>query len=326
MNLRNTYGPIPNSAALATDLNGKNIAAYGCSFHGFQDTFLANQGTQVVSNSYIEGSIDFIWGFSTAYFHQCVIATNTPGGCISAQSRNDIKGHGFVFDHSVITYTSTYGSTLGLSYLGRPYNSNSTAVYLNSFIDANINEAGWSVWSTSSPQTSNVSFFEFNNTGPGSWQADTVRASFARNLTADEAVAFTLNNWIGNTSWLDMNAYNYVPSYSLTAAYRDNGTITTSSSSVSVIPTSTTTLNSTTTAQPSTTSVESGTSSTSQTAGPTSTAPPPNAHPLSGSIPPPGALLVDGSGQIAGAYPSITAALASLPNDTSNQTIFIYPG
>jgi len=197
---------------------------------------------------------------------------------------------------------------------------------MNSFIDANINEAGWSIWSTSSPQISNVSFFEFNNTGPGSWQADTVRASFAKNLTADQAGAFTLNNWIGNTSWIDMAAYSYVPSYSLTVAYRDSGNVTTSSSSVSVIPTSTTTLSSTTTSPPTTTSIESGTSSTSQIAGPTTTAPPPNAHPSSGSIPPAGAVLVDGSDQIAGAYPNVTAAVASLPNDATTQTIFIYPG
>lgn len=56
----NTYPQTKNTAALAADFYGNNIAAYGCSFVGFQDTLLANKGTQVFSNSYIEGSIDFV--------------------------------------------------------------------------------------------------------------------------------------------------------------------------------------------------------------------------------------------------------------------------
>ena len=60
INFVNTYPQTANTAALAGDFYGANIAAYGCSFVGFQDTLLANKGTQVFSNSYIEGSIDFV--------------------------------------------------------------------------------------------------------------------------------------------------------------------------------------------------------------------------------------------------------------------------
>jgi hypothetical protein len=60
INFVNTYPQTPNTAALAADYYGNNFAAYGCSFVGFQDTLLANKGVQVFSNSYIEGSIDFI--------------------------------------------------------------------------------------------------------------------------------------------------------------------------------------------------------------------------------------------------------------------------
>lgn len=55
INFANTYPQTPNTAALAADFYGTNIAAYGCSFTGFQDTLLANKGTQVFSNCYIEG-------------------------------------------------------------------------------------------------------------------------------------------------------------------------------------------------------------------------------------------------------------------------------
>lgn len=55
INFANTYPQTKNTAALAADFYGANIAAYGCSFTGFQDTLLANKGTQVFSNCYIEG-------------------------------------------------------------------------------------------------------------------------------------------------------------------------------------------------------------------------------------------------------------------------------
>lgn len=57
INFANVYPQTKNTAALAADFYGANIAAYGCSFTGFQDTLLANKGTQVFSNCYIEGQL-----------------------------------------------------------------------------------------------------------------------------------------------------------------------------------------------------------------------------------------------------------------------------
>ncbi|KAJ4373116.1 hypothetical protein N0V83_003407 [Neocucurbitaria cava] len=296
----NTYPQTTNTAALAADFYGANIAAYGCSFIGFQDTLLANKGTQVFSNCYIEGSVDFIWGFSTAYFHQCKVVTNTPGSCIAAQSRAsaDVAG-GYVFDSCMVTYSSTYGSTYGLSYLGRPYSQYSIAVYMNSYIDKHIKDAGWSVWSTSSPQTSNVLFGEYNNAGPGSWQASTQRASFATNLTASQAANYQLAAWIGDTTWLDMTTYNMVPSYSLTGPSTPSANASTTASA-SASPTSTTT----------------GSVTTATI----------NAHPDSGTVPPAFAVIVSVDGSHNASFTNLTAALASLPKDSTNQTIFLYPG
>ncbi|KAF1999150.1 carbohydrate esterase family 8 protein [Amniculicola lignicola CBS 123094] len=287
----NTYPQTPSTAALAADFYGANIGAYGCSFIGYQDTLLANKGTQVFSNCYIEGSVDFIWGFSTAYFHQCMIVSNTPGSCIAAQSRATVEAvGGYVFDSCMVTYSSTYGSSYGLSYLGRPYSQFSIAVYMNSYIDKHIKDAGWSVWQTGNPQTSGVMFGEFNNSGPGSWQASTQRATFATNLTVNQAAMYGLAALIGDTAWLDMTAYNKIPSYSLA------GPSTTSPSSPS--------------------STLSGSTATATT----------NAHPESGTIPPTNAVIVSIDGSHDVVFTNLTAALASLPQDTTNQTIFLYPG
>ncbi|THZ41685.1 pectin lyase-like protein, partial [Aureobasidium pullulans] len=287
----NSYPQTANTAALAADFYGNNMAAYGCSFIGFQDTLLANKGVQVFSNSYVEGSIDFVWGFSTAYFYKCVIATNTKGACIAAQGRTVGVNSAYIFDSSYITYTSTYGSTFGASYLGRPYSNYSTVVYKNSYLDKHINAAGWQVWSTGNPQTSNVFLGEYNNTGPGAWVSGTARASFATNMTDDQVAAYSLVSWVGDTSFIDQAAWNYETSWKF--------------------PASTTT---------------SGASSTSSgVSGPTSTASI-NAHPDSGTVPPQYAVIVSADGQHNASFTNLTAALAALPNDNTNQTIFLYAG
>ena len=294
----NTYPQTKDTAALAADFYGANIAAYGCSFVGFQDTLLANKGTQVFSNCYIEGSVDFVWGFSTAYFYQCMIVSNTPGSYIAAHSRPSASAlGGYVFDSCMVTYSSSYGSTYGRSFLGRPYNQYSVAVYMNSYIDKHIAEAGWSVWSTSNPQTSGVLFGEYNNSGPGSWQSSTKRASFATQLTAEQAAKYKLAAWIGDTSWLDMAAYSSQPSYSLTGPS-------------AILPSA---------------SPSASPSANGIVTGPTTTATV-NAHPLSGTVPPADAIVVALDGGHNASYTKITAALASLPKDNTNQTIFVYPG
>ncbi|CAD0039307.1 unnamed protein product [Aureobasidium pullulans] len=287
----NSYPQTANTAALAADFYGNNMAAYGCSFIGFQDTLLANKGVQVFSNSYVEGSIDFVWGFSTAYFYKCVIATNTKGACIAAQGRTVGVNSAYIFDSSYVTYTSTYGSTFGASYLGRPYSNYSTVVYKNSYLDKHINAAGWQVWSTGNPQTSNVFLGEYNNTGPGAWVSGTARASFATNMTDDQVAAYSLASWVGDTSFIDQAAWNYETSWKF--------------------PASTTT---------------SGASSTSSgVSGPTSTASI-NAHPDSGTVPPQYAVIVSADGQHNASFTNLTAALAALPNDNTNQTVFLYAG
>ncbi|KAK0116107.1 hypothetical protein ONS95_013139 [Cadophora gregata] len=288
----NTFPQTNSYAALAADFYGTNMAAYGCSFIGFQDTLLANKGTQVFSNCYIEGSVDLIWGFSQAYFGQCYIATNTPGSCIAAQSRSSASATGgYVFDACAVTYTGTYGSFYGLLYLGRPYSNFSVVVYKNSYIDKHINAAGWNVWSKTNPQTSNVLFGEYNNVGPCAWSASTTRASFATNLTAAQAAVYDLPSFLGSTSWIDTEAYNFVPSFNF------------SSSGLSGTPTS---------AHP--------------TPSATSTANSTVIHPSSGTTPPAGAVLVSFGGTITNSFSSLTSALASLPADTNAQTIFMYPG
>ncbi|KAJ5248590.1 hypothetical protein N7468_000041 [Penicillium chermesinum] len=212
INFKNTSPRRDNTEGLAADFDGL-VAAYGCSFIGYHHTLFAKKGSLVLSNSYVEGSGDFIWGYATLFAHQSWIAVNTPGHSIAEQGRSSsaAKG-GFVFDTSLVSRTDSCGNSHD-TFLGRPLNQYSLVVYMNSFLDSNIDPAGWSGWSTSSPQTAHVLFGEYNNSGPGS--SLSARASFATKLSKRQAAAYSLSEWISDTSWLDMAAYNYKPSYDL---------------------------------------------------------------------------------------------------------------
>ncbi|KAJ5112885.1 pectin lyase-like protein [Penicillium angulare] len=300
INFHNAYPQKGDTVALAGAFDGL-VAAYGCSFIGYHHTLFANEGTQVFSNSYIEGSIDFIWGSSTAYFHQSYIASNTNGYSITAQTRSSKNAAGgFVIDTSVVTYISPYDISGKGTYLGRPASEYSLVIYMNSFLDKHIDPIGWS--SSGPSGTGHVTFGEYQNSGPGQWSD--ARASFAKKLSQSEAQAYTLSAWIGDISWIDMTAYDYDPSYSLTDG---NG------GSSPTAPDSGTG-----------TSAPSGSGSGTSPSSPTGTGT--AGHPKSGTKPPPGSVLVSTSGSIESSYSSVAKALKSLPDDGSLQTIFIYPG
>jgi hypothetical protein len=168
---------------------------------------------------------------------------------------------------------------------------------MNSYPDKHINPAGWSIWSMSNPQISDVLFGVFNNSGPGSWESGTQRANFATKLSAEQAAKYKLSAWTGDTSWSDMNAYNAMPSYSLTGP----------SLSTPSPPSNMTWPNNGMTPFPNTTSSTTG-------------------HPCSGKIPPEGAIIVSLKGANNATFTTISTALASLPEDSTSQTIFVYPG
>jgi len=165
---------------------------------------------------------------------------------------------------------------MGMTSLGRPYSQYSIAVYKNSFLDKHISSAGWQVWQTTNPQTDNVLFGEYNNFGPGAWTSSSSRVAFATNLTDNQAAAYDLASVFGSTSWIDMEAYNYAPSFNLTRPGPGE-----------------------------TTTPEAPANATS-------------VRPTSGAAPPKGAVTVSVGGVQPGSFSSLTAALASLPQDNTN--------
>jgi pectinesterase len=69
INMVNTYGK--GSQALALSAEATDQGYYGCQFLGYQDTILAQTGTQVYAKCLIVGVTDFIFGqHASAWFDQ----------------------------------------------------------------------------------------------------------------------------------------------------------------------------------------------------------------------------------------------------------------
>jgi len=73
---------------------GRNLVTH-CKFYSYQDTVQFNKQTYV-SDSVIQGDVDFMWGDGPSFFENCDIRILRTGGYFT-QIRNNSSNHGFVF-------------------------------------------------------------------------------------------------------------------------------------------------------------------------------------------------------------------------------------
>ncbi|KAG9034426.1 hypothetical protein FRB95_013223 [Tulasnella sp. JGI-2019a] len=189
INIENTYGV--GSQAIALGAAATNFACYACQLRGYQDTLYAETGYQLYAKSLITGAVDFIFGKTGSIWITESTITTVGNGCITASGRGSADATYYVINNSTITSTSY------ANYLGRPWGAYARVIFQNSYLGSNIQAAGWEEWSTATPNTANVTFGEYNNTGPGAWGSS--RVSFATKLTAPIAITTVL----GSTSWID---------------------------------------------------------------------------------------------------------------------------
>lgn len=185
-NLGEKYG---EHRALAFLCQADKVVINECKFLGYQDTVEFFTGRQLILNSYISGTTDFIFGSnSTTYFYQCQIHSietfDNKGGYITAFKGNNggsdsaVK-YGAVFDtctftcdENVAQYSETDPSAKGLTAIGRPWGQDAAVAVVNSNLGAHISKAAstgvsrqerYVTMSGSVPEKAN--FIEFNNTG-----------------------------------------------------------------------------------------------------------------------------------------------------------------
>jgi hypothetical protein len=104
----------------------------------------------------------------------------------------------YVINKSSVAGTTSSTAGTGTVYLGRPWSEYARVDFQNTVLGAIINSAGWEQWSSSEPNTEDLTFQEYGNTGTG---ASGTRASFSTELSS----AVTISTILGSTytGWVD---------------------------------------------------------------------------------------------------------------------------
>lgn len=89
----------------------------------------------------------------------------------------------------------------GAYYLGRPWAEYAYVVFQSSSLSDVINAAGWSEWSSSDPQTDDVTFATYDNSGDGA--SDSYTADFATTLSSAVKIANVLGSDYASAGYYD---------------------------------------------------------------------------------------------------------------------------
>jgi len=92
--------PYRGSQAEAVCINAQRCVLRNANFLSFQDT-LNLSGRVYVADSYIEGDVDYVWGYGTASFERCELRSMHDGYIV--QARNSAARPGYLFVHCRLT-------------------------------------------------------------------------------------------------------------------------------------------------------------------------------------------------------------------------------
>lgn len=194
--------------ALAIYVRGDRAIFNNCRFLGWQDTLRSESGRHYFYNSYVEGSVDFIYGKGTAYFENSTLFSKA-GGYLTAQGRETAaETNGYVFKDTTITGTAPNNSV----YLGRPWQAYSRSIFIDTKMGPLINPAGWQTWSGNNHLTSY--FAEYNSMDlAGNPINVSNRVSWSHQLTAEDLVLYSKEAWLaGSDGWNPLIAVEPDPS------------------------------------------------------------------------------------------------------------------
>ncbi|MBT1704023.1 pectin esterase [Fulvivirgaceae bacterium PWU20] len=187
----NSSGPVGQAVAVRVD--GDRVQFKDCRFLGYQDTLYPHgeKSRQYYKDCYIEGTVDFIFGWSTAVFENCTIFCKDGSGYVTAASTLEETQHGFVFINCKITGDAPANTY----YLGRPWRPYAKTIFINCFLDKHIRPEGWHNWNK--PDAEKTAFYaEYNSTGPG---APGKRVSWSHKLTEKQVKELTPHKILAGT-------------------------------------------------------------------------------------------------------------------------------
>ena len=186
--------------AVALHTEGTRLAFVNCRFLGCQDTVYTGMPYTLLYflNCYIEGTTDFIFGPSTAWFENCEIYSKINSYVTAASTPKDCK-YGYIFNNSTLTAADSVTNVK----FGRPSRAHAHTPFMNRELGQHIAPAGWKNWVDyhDPAKEGTVRYMEYNNHGAG---ADTKeRVKWSRQLTKAEASKITLKEvFNGDVSWI----------------------------------------------------------------------------------------------------------------------------
>ena len=192
--IENNAAKLGQAVALHTE--GDRLVFIGCRFLGNQDTIYTGVGNTRVyfKDCYIEGTTDFIFGPSTAWFEGCTIHSKANSYVTAASTPQDVP-YGYVFNHCRLTAAPSVTKV----YLGRPWRPYAYTLFMNCELGSHIVPVGWHNWNNTDNEKT-ARYLEYNNTGEGAKTPE--RAPWSKQLTKKESAQVTLANvFKQDTSW-----------------------------------------------------------------------------------------------------------------------------
>lgn len=183
--------------AVALHTQGDRLTFVNCRILGNQDTvYTGGINTRLYfKDCHIEGTTDFIFGPSTAWFENCTILSRTDSYITAASTPQDVE-YGYVFNRCKIVAAEGVGKV----YLGRPWRPYAHTLFMNCQLGKHILPVGWHNWSNTQNETT-ARYCEYDNHGEGA--ATKERAAWTRQLTRKEAAKVTLENvFRQNGGWM----------------------------------------------------------------------------------------------------------------------------
>ncbi len=193
LTIENNSARLGQAVALHTE--GDQLKFVNCRFLGHQDTIYTGVARTRLyfKDCHIEGTTDFIFGPSTAWFEHCDILCKANSYITAASTPKDVP-YGYIFNHCTITCADGVDQV----YLGRPWRDYGYTLFMNCQLPRQIRPVGWHCWQKEREKTAR--YLEYNNQGEGA--ATGSRVSWSRQLTKKEAEKITPNAVFGiHSEW-----------------------------------------------------------------------------------------------------------------------------
>ena len=158
---QNTSGPV--GQAVACFVSADRAYFKNCRFLGFQDTlYTYGKGCrQYYEDCYVEGTVDFIFGWSTAVFNRCHIHS-VGNGYVTAPATDKGQKYGYVFYACQLTAAEGVDRV----YLSRPWRPYGQTVYIRCDMGGHILPEGWNNWGSKEKEKT-VYYAEYQSRGAG---------------------------------------------------------------------------------------------------------------------------------------------------------------